>query len=107
MDELYFLDWLISRLIYKHHYHYNDSIISNLNYLKKRLEKPTTNQIDITDEEFDLILAKYYPDFNLEHCDEINIGYSDNERIKIREITKLIINDVINKVIPTKDLLIK
>lgn len=106
MDSVNFIEWLISRLIYKHGYANNDSIIYNLQNIKQQL-KPKEIQIDIKDEDLDLILAKYYPDFNLDITSEMKIGFSNEDRKSIRLTSKAIAHDIINRILPLKDSLIK
>lgn len=104
MDSKQFLEWLISRLIYKHKYTSNDPIINGLNKVIKLLE-PKDITLNITDDELDLILSKYYLDFYLDRSNDLNIGYSDEDRKILRSTVRSVIFDVINYKVPKKALI--
>ena len=102
-NKIRFVNWLINRLVHKHGYSTQNSIILALYELTKTIKEPT---IDIDDDSLDKIISKYYVDFNLEKSDDLNIGYSNDERIKLRSCIRMLINDVIKNDIP-KDFTIK
>jgi len=99
-----FIQWLISRLLHKHNYDPQDQIIQKLHIIANKLSQPI--YINIKDEELDLILSRYYPDFNLDKCEDISIGFSSNDRIVLRTTIKSIIFDIVNKIVP-KETIIK
>lgn len=94
---IYFLGWLINRLIFKHQYADNDQVIINLKATINKLKNPS---IEISEEDLDKIITKYYADFFLEKDSFTNLGYSETERIKIRSDIKNLIVDVVTKNIP-------
>lgn len=92
-DRINFIEWLINRLIYKHHYAENDSIIESLADIKYILKyKPA---IDINDQCLDKIISKYYVDFYLDKCEDMTIGFTDDERKSLRQSIKNIVNDIL------------
>jgi uncharacterized linocin/CFP29 family protein len=88
-----FLEWLIKRLVYKHQYEPNDPIIKNLKVIRHKLQ----NGPNIKDKDLDTIISKYFVDFLLDKTEDINIGYSDKDRIFLRSSIRSIIQDVFNK----------
>lgn len=90
-----FLNWLCQRLIFKHKYHNNDFVIEKLKGIIN------SQCINVSSEDLDAIIGKYYVDFFLEKTDGMNIGYTNKERIDIRNKIKSIVEDVNNKNIPT------
>ena len=100
--DLSFLSWLYNRLLYKH----NDKdkiVIDELLSIINKYKKPY--EINIDNNSLDLVLSKYYIDFYMEKSSDINIGYSDDEREKIRNQIKNIVSDIVNKQIPKEPLL--
>lgn len=95
-----FLVWLSNRLVYKHGYQQNDNTILKLGEI---LSSDST--LEITDSELDLILSKYYIDFFLEKAEDINIGYTPQEREELRKLIRSLVTDIINRNIPTESLL--
>lgn len=104
-DNIEFIEWLINRMQFKYNCTSNDVIISKLLDIIETL-KPQEFKIDLTDTDLDKILSKYYADFMLDKCDDMNIGFSNEERTMFRNNIKNIVMDIINKNIP-KDFLIK
>ena len=98
VNEIRFLNWLINRLVYKHQYTTNDIIITELYNLIKTIQSPPI--ISIKDADLDKIISKYYVDFNLEKSEDMNIGYSEEERKQLRLSIKMLIDDVIHKNVP-------
>jgi hypothetical protein len=86
-----FLLWLCQRLVFKHKYQSDSMIIQKI---MRIVESP---DIDVSDSELDMIIGKYYIDFFLEKTDDMNIGYTSEERESIRNNIKSIMVDVINK----------
>ena len=80
----------------------------NLEQLNEIIEilKPRPIYVQISDADLDKIISKYYIDFMLEKSNEMNIGFTNEERIKFRDNIKRILKDIVNKNIP-KDFLIK
>jgi len=54
----------------------------------------------MSQDDIDLIIAKYHVDFFLDKIPELNIGYTNDERDKIREQTKLLVMDIVNRNVP-------
>lgn len=104
-DKIKFLQWLYNRLIYKYNYNVDDNVIIQLKQIIEYI-KPKIYCTDITDEDLDKILAGYYIDYNLDACNEMKIGFTDSDRIKLRKQIKEIVNDVVNKR-ASKEILIK
>lgn len=95
-----FLIWLSNRLIFKHGYIEQDSIIKKLLDLGTR-----SNEIIINNNDLDLIISKYYVDFFLEKSEDANIGYTDKERNQIRQYIKSLVSDIVNNNIPSTNLI--
>lgn len=104
VDNIIFFEWLINRMIYKYQCDKNDLALNHIQSLVNKLKLP--KKIDISDEDLNLILSKYYVDFNLDYCSDINIGYSDSQRSDLRNTIRSIVFDIVNKNIP-KETLIK
>jgi uncharacterized linocin/CFP29 family protein len=93
MSDIDFLEWLARRLVYKHGYESNDSIIQRILDIKNKLQ----NTPHIKDEDLDTIISKYFVDFLLDITEDINIGYSEKDRKFLRSSIRSIIQDVFNK----------
>jgi hypothetical protein len=83
----------------------NDVIVQELSSIIELL-KPKPINVSISDGDLDKILSQYYVDFMLDKCEDIKIGFTEQERISFRNNIKNIIKDIVNKNIP-KDFLIK
>jgi replicative superfamily II helicase len=106
-DQIDFLNWLYNRLHYKYSYEKDDTVLVSILSIIQDLE-PKVFYTDITDNELDKILSKYYIDFNLDKCDNSIIGFDDEDRKKLRNHIINIVNDVVNKRIPNnEEILIK
>lgn len=92
-DRINFIGWLINRLIYKHHYANNDTVIVSLKDIQRSIG--LHKDIDITDDDLNKIIVKYYADFNIDKCDDLNIGFTENERILLRKSIRNITNDIL------------
>ena len=86
-----FLDWLKNRLIYKHRYAVDDSVLEKIEVIKQELGP---KRINITDDQLDSIIVKYYADFYLDYADDIKIGFTNDERNKLRSTIRSILEDV-------------
>lgn len=107
IDQIDFLNWLYNRLYYKHLYEKDDTVLSNLSIIIKDL-KPKTFYTDINQQDLDKILSKYYVDYNLAKCEGSDIGFDENDKNNLRIMIVNIVNDVVNKRIPTnEEILIK
>lgn len=93
-QQVEFTDWLINRLLYKHGYNESDQIIQSLYKIKDDL-KPQPLIVSIGDSELDNILSKYFIDFTWDKSEDTRLGYSDKERISLRNSIKSIIVDVL------------
>jgi hypothetical protein len=98
-SKVLFIKWLINRLLYKHNYRESDVIILSLNEILKYLQ-PKTYLIDLEENDLDKIISKYYADFNLDATDDINIGYTPQQRENLRNQIKHLVSDIVNKNIP-------
>lgn len=104
-EKIQFIQWLINRLQFKYNCKPNDIIIQKLDEIIKALQ-PQPIHINISNLSLDKILSKYYVDFMLDKCEDMNVGFTDNERVSFRNNIKNIVRDIVNKNIP-KDFLIK
>lgn len=104
-DRIEFIEWLINRMQFKYSCSSNDMIVSKLLDIIEAL-KAQKFTIDLSDTDLDKILSKYYVDFMLDKCDDMNMGFTNEERTTLRNNIKNIITDIINNNIP-KDFLIK
>lgn len=98
-----YIEWLIQRMIHKHNE--DTTLISPLYSILETI-KPKSYNIDLQDSDLDKIISKYYIDFNIEKSDEMNMGFSHEDRKKFRQTLKKIVIDIVNKDIP-KDFIIK
>ena len=89
-DKIKFLDWLINRLVYKHAYSEKDIIIQTLKEIKL-----SYHYSQISDSQLDQIIIKYYPDFHMDLAEDINIGYTDNQRNSFRKTIRSILQDIL------------
>lgn len=94
-----FLKWLSNRLVYKHKYQPDSAVIDNLSKIISFEEQEF--KLDISQNELDLVISKYHVDFFLDKIPELNIGYNDTERERVREQTKLLVMDIVNHNVPT------
>lgn len=94
--DISFIGWLINRLIYKHRYDRNDATIVSLQELKTKLAQP--HKIDISERDLDKIIQKYYVDFFFQK--DGDIGFTEEDRKKLRKTIINIADDIINKDIP-------
>jgi vacuolar-type H+-ATPase subunit I/STV1 len=86
---------------YLHKYNEQDQILSTLNLLIKRLKNK--QELLISNQDLDQIISKYYVDFYLEKgsgSDDINIGYTNAERVKLRQTIRSLVNDILNLNLP-------
>lgn len=90
-----FLLWLANRLVFKHGYDKNDSII------KKILALGSQKAFVINDIDLDKIISKYYAGFFLDKSEDYNLGYTDKERNDIRNHVKSLVVDIVERNIPS------
>lgn len=95
-DRINFIEWLINRLIHKHRYAMEDSIVQSLVDIKHTLKYQQA--IDINDQSLDKIISKYYADFYLDKCDDMTIGFTDDERTSLRQSIKNIVRDILGTI---------
>jgi hypothetical protein len=98
-----FIEWIINRLKYLHRYADNDYIINRLNNIQLRL---SSYDYKCRDENLDKIISQYFIDFFLIKDEATNIGYTDQERINLRNAIKQIMSDVIKDRVP-KEIILK
>lgn len=102
-DWVRFIAWIKQRLLNKHQYKHTDVVIRDLNKLSYYLSK-TIGQ-DLTDDEWDKIIEKYYADYNLDYSEDIGMGFTNDDRNKLRSDLKQLVKDVIYHNIPKEFLL--
>lgn len=102
-QELDFLHWLANRLVFKYGYSNDNIVIKNLYSIISKYSNPS--KININKKDLDLILSKYYADFFLEDCKDLNIGYTENDRESLRVQTINIVKDIVNNNIPMEPLI--
>ncbi len=99
--DINFLHWLYHRMKYLHRYNEHDQILTQLNLLINRLKNK--QELLISNQDLDQIISKYYIDFYLEkgsESDDINIGYTNTERVKLRQTIRSLVNDILNLNVP-------
>lgn len=85
-----FLLWLLNRLKFKHKeqenivYHINDILNNYVLFPKK-----------VPIQLIDSICKKHYPDFDMQKSPEMNMGYTDSERMQIRNLVLDILSTAI------------
>jgi hypothetical protein len=104
-QDIKFLQWLSSRLVYRYGYSQNDDVIKNLSVVCDKLQFKHSITMPVAD--LDKIIAKYYVDFflNKEEHEDTNIGFTKQERNLLRQNIRNLITDVINKNIPLESLI--
>lgn len=98
-----FLNWLSNRLVYRHNYSIDDDIIVSINNLCTKLKQGYV--CELSDDQLELIISKYYVDFFLDPSEDFKVGFSDEERNQLRHSIRCIINDAINNRIPKEPLI--
>lgn len=98
-----FIEWTINRLKYLHGYSDNNYILKRLSNIQDRL---ISYDYKCRDENLDKIISQYFIDFFLMKDQATNIGYTDQERINLRNAIKKIMEDVIRGNIP-KEIILK
>lgn len=105
--DITFLKWLYNRLVYRYNLAESDNICTSLKNIIHKVLCPIN--INLSNSDLDKIISKYYVDFNLDkqildiNC---NIGFTHEERIKLRNTIRSLVKDIINIDVP-KDFLIK
>lgn len=103
--EIEFLEWLSKRLIFKHKYADNDETILKIKSIINNDNEKYKNILDINSNDLDLILSKYYVDWFLDKSEDLNIGYSHEDRLKIKEHIIDIVKDIISNNIPKESII--
>jgi GTP-dependent phosphoenolpyruvate carboxykinase len=98
-ENIRFLEWMIQRLKHKHNYAEDDKIIICLKEIINDI-KPKLYTVQVTDEDLDKILVKYYSDFNIDKISYSNIGFTEEERENLRKIIRSLVFDIVNNRIP-------
>lgn len=84
-----FLGWLFNRLKFK--YHEDETILYQIKDIYSNyILFPKKIPIDIIDK----ICKKHYPDFDIDKTPDLNIGYTNNERLQIKQFIVSVIEDV-------------
>ena len=91
-----FLKWFTNILIFRYGIDNTDSNFQKFYSLLNKMQGPIS--INITEKELDKIICKYYADFYLDKSD--SMGFSDEERIKLRQQILDLSYDVVNKNVP-------
>jgi hypothetical protein len=82
-----FINWIVQRM--KHKYKEDTIIINSLNYINENfIFVPKKISLEFVDK----ICSKHYPDFNLEKCDDLNFGFDESERMRLRNFVLDIIS---------------
>lgn len=97
MDNIVFLDWLRNRLIYKHGYSIDHEIIQQIASIISGMKQ--SKEINISDKDLDIILNKHYADFNMEYTEDLKLGFTEDERKKLRRSIRLIVDEINNSTI--------
>lgn len=89
-----FLEWIAQRMIHKfgdspEHWH--------VRYLKDIGQRIYSQTVEISNSDLDKIIATYYVDFFLDKTD--TYGFSESDRISMRDTIKNICTDIMNKTI--------
>jgi hypothetical protein len=92
-----FIGWSINRLKYLHGYTDDNYIIERLFRIQNRIGN---YEYGCEDENLDRIISQYFIDFFLIKDEGTDIGYTDQERINLRNAIKKIIEDVLDNNIP-------
>lgn len=93
-EDATFLKWIVNRLIHK----FADSPKEwHIYYLKDIISRIENQDIQISNEDLNKILAKYYIDFFLDKTD--TCGFTEDDRTSMRVTVKNICKDIINKTI--------
>lgn len=89
--DINFLDWLYQRLKFK--YREDESILEQINCISKEYKLlPKKIPVDLINK----ICKKHYPDFDIEKTPDLNIGYTNTERLQIQNLVLDIISDTTN-----------
>lgn len=103
-SDIDFLYWLRQRLVYLHNYSVDDESVSRIDLLIDKILNISTIRLSST--EIDKIISQYFIDFNLIKDDTLNIGYTEKERIELRNNIMAIAMDIYKENVP-KETLIK
>ena len=82
-----------------HKYKEPKELVSPLYEIQQHM-MPRSYEMNISDHHLDLIISKYWTDFNLDKTNETNIGYTNEQRLNLRESIRQLVTDIINKNIP-------
>lgn len=91
------LAWLKNRCLFRYKETNDSTTIFYINSLSNIIEN--LQQCSIDESNLDLILSKYYFDFNMDkstNIDGFSIGFSENDRISLRKNITNIYKDIIN-----------
>jgi hypothetical protein len=104
--EILFLKWFYNRLIYHYRLAESDNISLFFKNIIEKVSQPIT--INISDKDLEKIISKYYVDFFLDKdlTNQNCIGFTNEERINLKNITKNLAQDIINLNVP-KETIIK
>lgn len=104
--DIAFLKWLYNRLIYRYRLAEADQVSLYLRKIIEQILRPI--EINISDDDLDKVLSKYYVDFYLNKESDnnnYNIGFTDEERQNLRTVTRNLMTDIINLNIPKNSLI--
>lgn len=96
-EESTFLKWYMNRLIFR----YKVPLDQNFKRFYSLTYKANTDKnIVIAPQDLDKIISKYYADFFLDKSE--NMGYTEEERTKLRQFIVSITTDIINNRVPSE-----
>jgi len=91
--DILFLKWLYNRLIHKYGTGESEDISIRLKSIINHLSLPFS--IDISTEDLDKIINKYYADFYLDKSE--TLGFTEEERNSLRKQIREMCEDIVNK----------
>ncbi len=95
-EDTIFLRWFTNRLVFRYGVDNSDLNFQKFYGLLQKIQGPLS--INIPSEDLDKIICKYYADFYLEKSD--SMGYSEQERTKLRKQVLDLCYDIVNKNVP-------
>lgn len=97
-----FVDWICNRLRFKYKETIDTDTVNKFDKIKSILGSKNIN-IRLSQDQLDNILCKYYADFYMDSCDNVNIGYTDTQRDSIRQSIMSISKEILEASLATRD----
>lgn len=103
--EILFLKWFYNRLIYHYRLAESDNIAIFFKNIIEKVSQPIA--LNISDNDFEKIISKYYVDFFLDKdlTNQNCIGFTNEERMNLKKITKNLVQDIINVDVPKEPII--